>query len=206
MKIFQTLQQKTPEWFEERKGVITGSRLKKIVGTPYMKKETFYEVLAERLSVGDYDEETAMQRGIRLEDDARKEYTKETGYEVEVPGFTKREDNLFMGESPDGLIQTDGKYTRALEIKCLGSKNHVRAKLEGQIPDDYLPQVIQKFIVNDDLEVVDFVMYDPRIASFPYLKFSLFREDYVELIEKYRKTQEDFLNEVNETLKKLISL
>lgn len=206
MKTFDELEQRSPEWHEIRRGVITGSKLKDVIGTPYMRKQTFYKVLAERLSVGEYSEESAMARGVRLEDDARIAYEKESGYTVKICGFTKRDDNLFIGESPDGLIEVDGKWKGALEIKCLGSHNHVKAKLENKIPDEYEPQVIQKFIVNDDLEWVDFFMFDPRIVDFPELKFRINREDVLDLITEYKNKEVAFLNEIETTLKALIKL
>lgn len=206
MKLFDNVEQRSDAWFEAKKGVVSGTVLKDIVGTPYMRKKTLYKIIAERLSVGDYSEESAMQRGVRCEDDARVAYEEESGYTVKITGFTKRDDNEYIGESPDGLIEIEGKYKGALEIKCLGSENHVKAKVENKMPEEYEAQVMQKFIVNDDLEWVDFVMWDPRISIFPYLKFRIERFDVEETVEDYRKKEEVFLKEVTEALKKLIAL
>lgn len=203
--IIHQVEQKSQEWLDLREGKVTGSTLSKILSPRKdVRERAFYGLLAARLKIEDGIEETDMERGNRLEDEAREEYEEESGNKVEKIGFTTRDDNQYMGESPDGLIKVDGKYRGALEIKCLGCENHIKAKVEGKIPEDYEAQVLQKFIINDDLEWLDFVLYDPRITIFPYLKFRVTREEIKDKVEEARVKEEEFLKQVEEKLAELL--
>lgn len=204
MKVYNLMTQRTPEWFDVRMGKVTGTSLQKIVGTPAAKKKAFYELVAERLSLPDYDEENPMARGARLEDEARVKYEELSGYVVATAGFCHREDNKYIGFSPDGLICLEGRYVGHLEIKCLGGGNHIQALMEKEIPKEYLPQIIQGWIVNDDCEWTDFFMYDPRNAHHPVVQFRLNREDYLDEIAEHKREEEDTINLVNEAVKNLI--
>jgi len=64
------------EWLAARKTKITGSRLKDIYGVRKERKQGFWELLAERLEVGDDQSDNPMQRGSDLESDAIKMFEK----------------------------------------------------------------------------------------------------------------------------------
>ena len=53
MKIFN-MKQRSPEWFELRRGVITGTSLKGLMGRT--KMEWIYKLVAERITVEDPEE------------------------------------------------------------------------------------------------------------------------------------------------------
>src|SRR3989304_2283229 len=117
MKNHKEIIQKSDEWHHIRKGKITGTTLKSIMGTPKARQEAIYEVLAERLTVGIDDEfENAMDRGIRLEDEAIATFELETGKRVDKIVFCEEDNNPMICNSPDGLIGE----TEAIEVKCLG--------------------------------------------------------------------------------------
>ncbi len=65
--------------------------------------------------------------------------------------------------SPDGYIGTTG----AVEIKCPKTKTHVKYIRQGKIPNDYKEQIWAYFMVNPDLQWLDFVSYDPRLTKKP---------------------------------------
>ena len=203
MKKYNDIEQRTPEWFQKRKGVITGTVLKGIMGTPYMRQEMFYELLAQRLTVGieDEDYENAMERGTRLEPDAIAQFEFETGKQVERIGFVEGDDPS-MANSPDGYIGE----TEAIEAKCLGGRNHVRMWLENEIPKDYYWQVIQYFVVNKKLEKVYFVGYNPDIPSHPLHIIEVEREKVKDDISNAIKTQEEFIEKINFTLGEIVKL
>ena len=145
MKKHNILQGST-EWLHKRKGVVSGTVLKGIMGTPKARLEAFYEVLAERLTVGvEEDYENAMDRGLRLEPEAISLFEFETGKKVERTGICESDENPQIGNSPDGLIGD----TEAIEVKCMGGKNHVKMWLTNEIPDEYVWQATQYFIVNE---------------------------------------------------------
>jgi len=204
MKILK-LVQRTPEWFEARRGKVTGTVLKKVVSSRKDVREgVFYEILAERLMVSDGSEaEGAMDRGVRLESEAREAFEKKTGKIVEEIGFIQDGD---MGCSPDGLIRKGKKYTESVEIKCLNSGSHVRAWLTNEVPEEHMPQIIQAFIVNPDLKTMHMVFYDPRIKQHPLHTIKVERENVANTISEYKKAEAEFLEKVDEAMSKIVKL
>lgn len=171
-----------------------------------MKDNYLYEILAERLSVDDGMEESALERGERLESEAIERFERETGKIVDIIGFIESDDNEFMGCSPDGLIENKGKYTEAVEVKCLSSANHLRTIIENEVPKDYYPQIIQSFIVNSDLEKMYFVLYDPRVTVHPLHIIEVTREQVKENIEEFRKLEFEFVETINSKIGEIIKV
>ena len=203
MKKYNEVEQRTSEWQQLRKGKITGTGLKSIMGTPYAKEDYFYEMIAERLTVGVEEEyENPMDRGIRLESDAIATFELETGKKVERTGFCEDDDDPAIANSPDGLIGE----TEAVEAKCLGGKNHVRVWLENEIPKDYKWQVIQYFVVNQKLKKLYFFSYNPDIPTHPFHLIKITRKELETDIELAHKIQEEFIAKGNEALKKIVKL
>lgn len=175
------------------------------MGSTTVRTSYFYEILAERLSVGVPDDESAMARGTRMEPEARAEYEKQTKKKVEEVGFIESDDNKNLGASPDGYVKKK-VLDHAIEIKCLSGANHLRAYMEKVIPKDYYPQGIQQFIVNDDLKTLDFVFYDPRMPVLPYFVITMKRKDVLGDILEYKGRAKEFLKEVDEALEILTKI
>lgn len=131
------------------------------------KKMGYYELIAERLGVPPEDAENQMERGSRLEADAVAAFSEFSGKEVDTSLLIwTRDDNESIAISPDGVISE----TEAVEAKCLSSARHIEAYLTQQIPDEYRMQALQYFMVNDKLQTLHFVFYDPRFAMFASLE------------------------------------
>lgn len=195
------IEQLSPEWHHIRKGKITGTTLKGIMGTPKARKTALYEILAERLTVGvEEDYENAMERGLRLESDAVAMFELETDKKVELTGFCEDDTNPFIANSPDGLIGEN----EAIEVKCMGGINHIKMWLENKVPDEYEWQVVQYFIVNEKLEKLYFVGYNPDIPVHTLHIIEVKREEIEEKIKSAKVAQEVFLGEVENILKDLI--
>lgn len=197
----KTLKFKTrEEWLAARRGKITGSRLKDIIvkrGNGY--KIGYYELIAERLSISP-DGENPMDRGTRLEEEAVARFVKETGKKVDTSlVIWTRDDNESIAISPDGFI---GK-TEAVEAKCLASARHIEAWLTQKLPSEYEDQAIQYFIVNEKLETLYFVFYDPRIPVKDYFTLELGRKDNEEKIAEYLEYQKKVIDEVNQIVNEL---
>lgn len=192
------------EWLEARRGKITGSRLKDIVvkrGTS--KKIGFYELIAERLGVP-ADDESAMDRGTRLEEEAIEKYANETKQKVNTDlVIWTRDDIENIAISPDGYVMKKEQIIKAVECKCLSSARHIEAYLTKSIPKDYEEQAIQYFVVNDDLEDLDFVFYDPRLTTIDYFIITVKRDDIQEKIDYYLEYETEVLNEVNKIVNDL---
>ena len=111
----EQLEQRTPEWHQARRGLITASNVGAILGNaPYATRDDVMRRMvrewhgAER----EFEGNIATEYGTRNEAGALTEYQMETGNRVALVGFVKRED--WAGCSPDGLIGENG----GLEIKC----------------------------------------------------------------------------------------
>ena len=204
MKTFN-YEQRSPDWIKLRKGKITGTGLKKVVGTPKARQGYLYEILAERIVDNEVEEmeEMAMERGVRLEPEGIAEFEKATGKKVEQVGFAVSDKNKYIANSPDGFIKIKGKYAEGLEIKCPNAATHLRYWLENRIPDEYYPQLIQYFIVNSDLKRLYFASYDPRIVIHPLHILKLEREDLEDDIKNYTEQQIEFLKEVEKLYKQI---
>lgn len=201
MKKHSNIEQGTAEWHQIRKGKVTGTTLKAIMGTPKARQDAIFELIAERLTVGvETDYENPMDRGTRLEPDAIAIFELETGKTVERIGFAEDETNPMIANSPDGLIGDD----EAVEAKCMGGKNHVKMWLTNSIPDDYYWQVVQYFVVNPKLKKVHFIGYNPDIPQHPMHIIEVTREEVAEDIDKARAGQEAALAEVDGWLKKIL--
>lgn len=189
MKVIK-LDQNSDEWFEFRRGKISGSKLKNIVvkrGTD--EKQGFYQLLADRLTIKEADDEDAKDRGHRLENEAIDRFIDESGVEInKEPGVWVSDSSDQIIVSPDGASDDN---TLAVEIKCLASWHQVRAIVENERPkgkDSYEFQIMQYFIVNENLQTLFFVMYDDRLVpEFQYKSFEITREQLAEDIENYKQ-------------------
>jgi putative phage-type endonuclease len=182
-------------WLAARKTRITGSRLKDIVVLRGNEKKVgFWELLAERLEISDNESDSPMQRGTDLESEAIKAFEEYEGKTVNTDlVIWTRDDNESIAISPDGYIGE----TEAIECKCLASARHLEAYFTNKIPKDYWFQVLQYFIVNEKLEQLHFVLYDPRSPQKPYFKITVDRSTVQEEVEQYLEYQKKVIEEVN---------
>lgn len=181
------------EWMSARRGKITGSRLKDILvkrGTG--RKKGFYELIAERISV-EADGERPMDRGTRLEDMAIIQFSEQTEKKVDTTlVLWTRDENENIAVSPDGVI--DEK--EACEVKCLSSASHIEAYITQEIPSEYVDQTLQYFVVNDKLEILHVIFYDPRMTVKDYFTIEVTRKGNEEKIKEYLSYQIQVLAEV----------
>lgn len=188
------------DWLDARRAKITGTKLKDIIvkrGTG--RKIGFYQLLADRLAIE--DDENPMERGHRLEVEAIDELTKQTGvtFNTDLVIIT-RTDNSNIAWSPDGYKED---LTQAVEVKCLKSAIHLQALIEQKIPSDYEEQCIQAFIVDDKLDTLYFVFYDPRVISKPFHYIEVKRSEVQDEVELYKVYEEQVLKEIDELVEKL---
>ena len=144
-----------------------------------------------------------MDRGHRLEDEAVEFFESETGKNVTKAGFCVSDFSDSIALSPDGLIGEGNAFTEALEIKCLGSARHIQAVIENEIPEEYILQALQYFVVIEELQTLHFVFYDPRMVARPYHCIDLRRQDVAEDVVKYRQYQLDTLEEIDRIVSEL---
>lgn len=193
--------QNKEEWLDARRGKITGSRLKDIVvkrGTG--EKIGFYEIIAERLAITP-ETENPMDRGVRLESEAIQKYSEINNLDFDTSLIIwEKDDNPNIAISPDGFMENK----EAIEVKCLSSARHIEAKLTNQYPKEYHEQIMQYFIVNDNLEKLHFVMYDPRMPeNLQIVAFVINRSDVEQDIVELCEYQTQKLKEIDEIINKL---
>lgn len=187
------------KWIEARKGKITGSRLKDLIvkrGTG--KKIGFYELIAERIAVAP-DGENPMDRGTRLEEEAVARFMKDNKKKMDTSlVIWTRDDNDNIAISPDAFSKTE-----AVEAKCLSSARHIEALLTQEIPSDYADQVLQYFVVNDELQTLYLVFYDPRIPAKPFFFLTIQRAEVAEKVKEYLEYERQVLEEIEKIVVEL---
>lgn len=159
------VEQRTDEWFQERCGKVTASRIGDLMAktkTGYGASRANYmaELVAERLTgiprAGFSN--AAIQHGIDTEPQARAMYELEAGVSVAETGFHDHPTLEGTGASPDGLVGDDG----LVEIKCPNTSTHIETLRGGAIDRKYLLQMHWQMICTGR-EWCDFVSFDPRM-------------------------------------------
>lgn len=180
--------------------------------------DSIYKLIAQRIAKpinpNDYADRipegatySAMLRGQILEEEARELISEKLGKQI-IPGRVwQSEENEYMICSPDGEIVDDtGKVSEAVEIKCLDSWKVVKAYYEKRPPLDYEAQIIQYFLVNENLQKLYFCIYSDVFTN-PDLGLQIFelkREDYREKIELTGRVQNATLGLVEREVQKLM--
>ena len=161
------VEQGSGEWLRVRLGMITGTRLKSVMAGNQAQETLIYELVAEQLS-GQCEPlwvNSAMQWGTDHEDEAVQSYMMRTKKKAEVVGFCISDEFPYLGLSPDRLRKRGKKYTGAVEVKCPTTKTAIKYRYDNVIPKEYQWQVVNYFLVVNDLKELDFVIYDPRIID-----------------------------------------
>lgn len=161
--IVSNIEQGTPEWFQARAGIPTGSCFGKIV-TPLGKasdqRDKYMRHIAGEWLMGKPDPDGYrsywMDRGNQLEPQARAAYSFERQVDVQIAGFVYQDVLRRCGVSPDGLIDRNG----GLEIKSPTIHVHVENLLRQKMPNQYIPQV-QGCMWVCEREWWDFMSYHP---------------------------------------------
>jgi hypothetical protein len=219
MKILDVTQG-SDEWRNFREEKISGTKIGKLfaksrkAGEIYDTEKPnlqFYEILAERLSVGAADAISAteaMERGIALENEAIAAAAEKLGLDVDdvvmdCGVWVSDEDEHWIC-SPDAHQSSD-KPKWAMEVKCLSAANHVKAIVENKIPSDYHPQVLNYFLVNPDLKTLYFVMYDPRflVEDLQLKIFPVWRKDVIQDVEQMRAVRDIAESKITDLVQKL---
>lgn len=199
--------QGSPEWFAERAGKVTASRIGDMLATiksGWAASRANYaaQLVAERLT-GEVQESftnAAMKWGTETEPHARAAYRFYTDLEVEEVGFVMHPKIPMAGASPDGLVSTDG----LVEIKCPNTATHIET-LQGQaVPTKYHLQM-QWQMACTGRRWCDFASFDPRMPEEMQLFVKRLPRDDVKIAEIEREVVA-FLSEIDATVDRLQSL
>lgn len=142
----EQIEQRSPEWFEQRKRRVTGSVVGGILGlSPFMTRANVMRMMV-REAVGaprEFEGNVATMYGTFHESGAAVDWQMETGLRIDPAPFVKFED--WLGASPDGFTSDGG----LIEIKCPFGRR-ADAVPEFKTPDEqphYMAQIqIQLFV------------------------------------------------------------
>ena len=204
------IEQRTEEWFQQRLGKVTASRISDVIaktktGVSTSRQNYLIQLVSERLTgkKGDSFVNQAMLDGIEREDDARKLYEIEKNISVSEVGFFEHPIISMSGASPDGAVhaEIEGKYAGLIEIKCPIETTHTNTLMSKSVPSKYLSQ-IQWQMACVGARWVDFVSYNPNFPD--DLKLFIFRVDRDDsYIAELEAEVIKFLDEVDATILKL---
>jgi hypothetical protein len=161
--------QGSPEWLAARLGRVTMSELKSLLvkgkgpgGLGAGAITYMHQLIGERITgelAEPFQGNAHTRRGHELEGVARALYCDATGepQPQEVGLILNHE----VGYSPDSLVGDDG----LLEIKTKLPKFQIEVLLNGEIPDEHIPQC-QGGLWVSEREWIDFVSYWPGMPMF----------------------------------------
>lgn len=207
-------------WMEKRRAKITGSVAKSVKPLSRGADRTpagFWKLVGEMLTIMP-DTELPMDRGHRLEEPAIVKLSRKVGLEFNSDKviWESDKDNQ-QAVSPDAAEPGD-KPTYAAEVKNLAEGKHFKylykAKSFQGNPIDLLPdetgaqfkdQVVQYFVVNEDLKTMFFALHNPDTIyeEHELVVITIHRADVLELIAEQDRTQKETLERARSIVKEL---
>ena len=197
--------QGTPEWFAQRLGHVTASRMSDVLakgksGEAVTRQKYRMQIIAERITglVAESFTSAAMEWGTEQEKFARIRYEADTGYFVDEAEFYTHPTIKWLGASPDGLLNDTGGL---LEIKAPNTQTHLGYLLDKKAPAAYINQMQTQMWVTGRAWC-DFVSFDPRVPE--HLQIFIVRLDRDDaLIDKMEEEVHKFLGEVEVSINQL---
>lgn len=202
--------QGSPEWFAQRCGKATASRISDIIaktksGPAASRKNYAAQLVCERLT-GTVEEtytSKEMAWGTEKEPEARAAYAflHADGQEVTTAGFVDHPTIAMAGASPDGFVGSDG----LIEIKAPNTANHIETLLSKRFPEKYFPQIQWQLACCPERKWCDAVSFDPRLPDHLSMYVQRIHRDPKFIIELETEVSA-FLREVSATVAALEAL
>lgn len=179
------IEQGTKEWLQARLGKVTGTRMKDVLKADNLAliDELISEIECE--SSEESFQSKDMERGKEQEGLARVIYCQVHDVAINEVGFCLSDKYDFVALSPDGFTPC---RKGAIEIKCPSTKTHIKYIRQGKLPSEYKPQVLTYFIVNEELEWLDFISFDDRFEAKQYFEVRVTREELAQDIEEAERS------------------
>jgi putative phage-type endonuclease len=206
------IEQRTDEWFQQRLGKVTASRISDVIaktktGVSTSRQNYLIQLVSERLTgkKGDSFVNQAMLDGIERESAARALYEKTRGVSVTEVGFFDHPVIKNSGASPDGAVnaEEDGKYAGLIEIKCPIETTHTNTLMSKEVPSKYKSQIQwQMASVSPNVKWCDFISYNPNFPDTMQLFVARVDRDDTYIGELEVEVVK-FLDEVEQTILKL---
>jgi putative phage-type endonuclease len=191
------IEQGSEEWFAQRLGKATASRIADIVaktkaGYSTSRENYCVELALERITGKrqEFYTNDAMKWGTETEPLARAAYEAHTGNIVDEVAMIDHPVIHMSGASPDGLIDHDG----LIEIKCPNSATHIKTMLSGKPDSKYITQMMWQMACTNR-KWCDFASFDPRFPAHLQLFVKRIERDD-EMINELEASVSEFLDEV----------
>jgi len=199
--------QGSTEWFLQRLGKATASRIADVIaktksGYSTSRENYRVELALERITGQRQESYTngAMQWGTDTEPLARAAYEAHTGHIVDEVPMLPHPTIAMSGASPDGLVDKDGQ----IEVKCPNSATHAKTLLAKKPDGKYVTQM-QWQMACTGRAWCDFVSFDPRFPE--HLQLCVIRvERDDEMIAELEREVTSFLAEVEQMVQQLNEL
>lgn len=161
------IEQGSPEWFAQRLGKVTASRVADVIAktkTGYSTSRDNYmaQLICERMTgvVAESYSNAAMQHGTDTEPLARAAYEAYADVLVDEVAMIPHPTIEQAGASPDGLVGEDG----LVEIKCPNTTTHLDTLRTKKVPTKYNIQM-QWQMASTGRKWCDFVSFDNRLPE-----------------------------------------
>ncbi len=202
------MEQRTPEWFEVRRGKVTASHMRDVTSKgrgsqPSKTRESYMTKLAvERLTgnVGDNFTSQFMQDGIDREPDAISNYEFYKNVDVDQIGFVDHFKIKMSGASPDGLIGEEG----LIEVKCPKATTHFEYLKNKTIPSEYIKQMDWQLACTGR-QWCDFVSFHPDFPEELQLLIIRHKRDD-QAIKELEEAVQIFLDDLDKTVAELTDM
>lgn len=176
--------QRSEEWYEVRKGLMTASDAAGALGIPaWHGQRNVRDGLLKQKTSGSFTGNHMTRHGQKYEDMVRDRFGDILGVECHDVGLLIHESLPWLGASPDGVTETGA----LIEIKC----PYKRRPVPGEVPHHYMPQ-IQTQLEVADLDTCYFVQWMPGWLSSDGVE--LFTIDVVERDRHWFETNKDALH------------
>lgn len=200
-------EQRSAEWFAERCGRVTASRVADVVartksGWGASRANYAAQLIAERMTGTPAESyvNAAMQWGTEQEPLARDAYAFHADTDVAQVGFVAHPRVAWSGASPDGLIGDEG----LVEIKCPSTATHLETLLGAPVDDKYLKQMHWQMACTGR-SWCDFASFDPRLPEPMRLYVTRVKRDNA-LVAMLEKEVAAFLDEIAAKVAQLSAL
>lgn len=187
------MQQRTHEWFEARKGRVTGSVVGAILGLdPYRTRDDVMRSMVREYhgAESEFVDNPALAWGRANEDGATAEFQMETGLSVQPVGFLSYAE--WLGASPDGLIDPDAVF----ECKCpfrMRKDTTTRHKTVDEQPHYYAQMQIEMLCA--ERTVAHFYQWAPHVTQHDIVHFD---QDWInENVPKLATFYAEYLREID---------
>jgi hypothetical protein len=132
-----------------------------------------------------------MERGVDMEDQARRWFELETDLDAVEVGFIT-DDSDYIGASPDALIG----MKVPLELKVPKPSTHIKWLLEGGVPKEHLSQVHFQMVLCES-DIAYFSSYCPEVEPLIVkVSWSPFTDKMSEMLVKYKEEFEDAWSQI----------